>query len=376
MSRVIGQPGVVAAASWVVAMATGAVDAQSLGQATFARIESDFFKVRTFDVIYEVALTGFLTAPETDRSGQSGLARIQRPRTMRHRLRMRYEGLRVRLDELPEGKTHSPSDEPIVTRLQEGGVVERIYEPSKRTMYISHAGITLGLKEFDYRCPWLNTFGNFSVPWLLSKRKKVIESSETIDGNKLTVLFTQGGEEESTFRHYSYKLFIDPALTFLPCRSMAYRANPGGFLLHSESVVASWKRLQTGEQVPLSIKTTVYSEIPGTVGEVRCVAELNVDEQLSTWNQPLPANTFDLEPPDGTQIEDQIKNVTYTKGEPDAAKRLNLLAELANKQAPLRSETLIAAAPWWQSTPAIIAYVVLALALVYIIIRRRRLAAE
>jgi hypothetical protein len=362
--------------STVIGVGTAAQRPIAQEGAAFRDIADASSRIRLFDVWYEVTWSGFLTHKDGDPTGESGLRRLEPPKVTCHRYRMRYAGIRVRLDEFSRSSTGEWSEDPVMTRLEEGLTKELTHEPANRLLCISHAGIMLYRQGSDYRCPWLNAFGNYSVPWLLSQRKAVSESRETIDGKNFVVLFSPGGEGESTFPLFRFKIYLDPAVTLLPFKAIVFRAMHGGFVLDTEAQVTRWRVLDMGEKVPVAIKTTVYSKAPGSVGEPLSVMELVVDEQRSTWNQALPPDSLSLNVPDGTRVEDQIKNVTYTKGEPDAAKRLDLLAELANKQAPLRSETLIAAAPWWQSTPAIIAYVVLALALVYIIIRRRRLAAE
>jgi hypothetical protein len=266
---------------------------------------------------------------------------------------------------------------------------ERVLHMKQARGRIDFASLTPVLPGMDYRIPWRNAFGITPTSMLVEERKDLVQIVKGAESYKPTYRLPTAPRK--SLDSLEFELTLDPARGGLVASQRVYQviAAKAEACLLAEHQVTEWHQIADGAYVPLVIHSAAYLTTGTLRGSKVNSFCLTVDRARSTWNQPIDPARFTLEFPEGTRVADQIRKVAYTQGEAKPERRLDRLADMATDilkaerlgvQAanlpPLRSETLLAAAPWWQSTPAIIAYVVLALALVYFLFRRRRLAAE
>jgi hypothetical protein len=336
-----------------------------------AAISRAYDRVAVFDVTYEVLWKSMARA--ISKNGNTKITAIEKDPVDEHRMLWRHvlHGSQGRI-EILDAATEAPVQITVYDLRQN----------SQKTLYVTQRQGMIGLADLvvlsngaDYRVPWLHAFGILPVHRALEQRadtrcvpvgkgRYVLECPPT----------TATGVDLSSF---GFKLVVDAGKNGA-CESIEVteRVKKGEApRIRAHFDVTEWKELAGGAWAPLRTRTREYLTSDEFVGQVINVFEISVDQRRSKWGAAPAPELLTLDFPEGTNVHDQIRRVLYTQGTPNAEKRLDNLAQQAVTAPPVQSETLIAAAPWWQSTPAIIAYVVLALALVYIIIRRRRLAA-
>jgi hypothetical protein len=327
-------------------------------------------RIVSYDVTYDVEWRHFFEWKiEKNRATHGRL--LTTPTRRMLRFRHLYQAGQYRVDTLDPA-----SGEVIESCVGTLSGDARILNQREGRASITRPQLEVFSNSTDYRVPFLHAFGR--LPHWLIVRERAAQVTPLPDGARPTELKIAPllGNNVS-LGQFGFRLFIDHEAGVVWKESIT-RSNNGASVPYSDHEIVEWKRLPGGASVPTKIVSIDYATAPEFVGVKMSEFLLTVDVTRSTWNEPLDQQTLALEFPAGIRVHDQIRNVVYTQGQPDPRVHLDRLAQSAAQlaQNPIRSETLLAAAPWWQSTPAIIAYVVLAFALVYIIIRRRRLAAE
>jgi hypothetical protein len=160
--------------------------------------------------------------------------------------------------------------------------------------------------------------GHVTFSEMLRKRadKATIEQE-----NGLIVLSSM--PDPSRNEHYckfGFRLRLDPAAGFLPRRIDFYmQTKPDEKLLHALSSENELMQFESGVWLPSKTRQTIYLTMQSPAaaaffGRPSGHRDIVVDLAHSSFDAQVPPDVFKLEFPTGTQVYDQVRQVTYRAG--------------------------------------------------------------
>lgn len=277
--------------------------------------------------------------------------------------------------------------EVVKSTIQDTAKAEQIdYLPKQGLFIISRPDLMVFSSSVDYRVPWLHAIGRIPIQRLLLERPQSAYVREGI-GWKISAGYpTERGANLGPFR-FVWRFRDAGEEGASSCE--VFQARQEGEVAYSVHEVLERKKHASGPHVPIKIRSREFATIPEFSGKLLNEYVLEVDQGVSKWFSEPAMDLLRISPPPGTKVQDQIRRLTYTQGEANPQRHLDALGQRSSdvlklaKQGeatysapPIQSESLRALAPWWRSTSAYVAYIVLLVSFSFILYRRRQLAAE
>ncbi len=157
------------------------------------------------------------------------------------------------------------------------------------------------------------------------------------------------------FFNFRWRIWLDPDRNFMPSRIVAWYDHQGSEQL-DRKIENTLKEVAPGVWAPVSCRVDVYSKGEADnprVGKCIGYSTVNVVDG-STFNGEVKADLFSVEIPDGFLVNDQIRNIAYTKGSSDPDRYLAQITKDASESvSKLRPEdrqppaTIFVPNSWW-----------------------------
>lgn len=352
------------------------------GEALLRLLRQNEAAIRSFDVTYKVEESLFIADADQEPGKPLQVTLREKPLKQHHLIRHVKQGPSERVEMLDS----SAVAQEIRVLDSPFGVERLLYRKGNRGT-ISKPSATPVASCMDYRIPWLNCFGKLPTSFVADERKNLVES---IPAGKDALAYRIPAAQKMNVGGMRFDVSLDllrgGAVSEISVYLVARYPEPRLRFRHR---VVEWLRLPEGAYVPVAIQSDTSIPDGNAMGKRGSSVTLTVDKARSNWNQPISPSLFTLDFPDGTNVADKIRNVNYTQGQAHPERQLDRLAMQASqvrraeqaaaeaqRRSPIQSESLVAAAPWWRTSPAYVAYVVLLLAVGFVLIRRRQLAGE
>lgn len=252
---------------------------------------------------------------------------------------------------------------------------QKSWSPGQRIASIDRPHLTSVMVGMDYRECYLTLLGRAEIVKCLRPRRNCKVERKTPD-DPLIVL--EAGPVPKTglaFHDFGFRVTIDSSHGFMPSVLEEIREVDGKLFTSAKREITAWKELGGGVWAPTRMVSQHFDldpKWPNTFGKVNDEVVLQVDLKLSSWNQDIPEDTFDLPLPAGATVTDFRREVKYVTGESDPGKNLDDLASHARDLVPIHLGVKPPSNRWTQ--PALITGSILVLAVVglFIFFRRRR----
>lgn len=191
-----------------------------------------------------------------------------------------------------------------------------------------------GLVGADYLNTFRNVYGPFPLLTSLRQRRNVV--LKDMDNASVILETEPDPKAKIEYPRWGFRVALDRQHGLLPSVIERFEIINGKRLTISKMRVEKWKSLLGGVSVPLVAVTQYFDGNPDgeTFGELGCEMRLTVDEARSSWNQEIPASTFEVQIPPGYDVIDRLRQVQYVTGTPDTGKNLEGLAANARKVVP------------------------------------------
>jgi len=224
-----------------------------------------------------------------------------------------YKRAKRRLETLPEG---GGGGAPVQVQIWDGELAKAYVAMAHHLNIFTQLRSTApGLPAADYETSYRDA--EHHTPYLETIRGRVGTKLSYEDGK--FVVYTPPAQGKM-YSPYGLRVWLDEQKNFLPVRSEALRDNFGSEYVAYETEV-TLAEVAPGVWAPVK---WVFINFPLTLPKPEAgprrrtgMSTFIVDMDVSRFNFDVPDSEFTIDVPAGTEVFDEIQDVSYTYGEPN-----------------------------------------------------------
>ncbi len=307
----------------------GRVGAQDLTVArALEMLDSGLQAVKSYDVYVVCTSRLWLNSEMAGEGRAAKLVRTtkrQEPVTTEEYFRHVFQNGKGRVETLD-----GPAGEPVAVTVFDGEA-QKYYDPEKKESIVRHVfdGMFFGT---DYLTTFRNEKHRVSYLEYLRKRQRYNLQLKEATAERIVLESAPMVARDVHVPGGGLRLALAPRRGFLPATAEETEMVDGKVFMMSRMAVKEWKDLGNGVWVPVEVTFALFDwQKTGTFGEVTKDTIMKVDLARSSWNKPIPGETFSLPLPAGVTVTDFLRKVQYVTGKADPGANLRELAKSARK---------------------------------------------